>query len=189
MTTLLTRLRTRPLPSLIAIVALVLAAGFGVLAVLLRHSDDAPAAPSHHEVVNTTGGYRIEVPESWSTTQDGRTTVVKSPEGNTLVTVGLGRTGPLPIAATLFFQQVGRAYDNVEVFAPEGKKIGELPALVYAGIGDNDKKVRVRFLAITLENNPTNYGITVFTEAGSDPHVVLPQVNEIVDSFRELPPS
>ncbi|MGH3915538.1 MAG: hypothetical protein ACRDTC_19340 [Pseudonocardiaceae bacterium] len=188
MTTLLTRLRARPIPSLIAIVALVLAAGFGVIAVLTWLPDDAPASTGNREeIVNTAGGYRLEVPGSWSTTQDGRTTVVKSPEGNTVLTVGLGRTGPLPVAATLFFQQVGSQYDKTEVFAPEGKKIGDLPALIYAGVGDNDKGVRIRFLAITVENNPTNYGITVFTEVGSDPQAVLPQVSGIVDSFRELP--
>lgn len=188
MTTLLTRLRARPIPAVIAIVALVLAVAFGVIAVLVWLTDDTVADPGGSEVVNTAGGYRIEVPDAWATTQDGRTTTAKSPDGSTLITFGLGRTGPLPVAATLFFQQVGSNYDKVEVFKPEGKQIGGLSGLVYAGVGNNDKNVRVRFLAITLENNPTNYGITVFTEVGSDPQAVLPQVNAVVDSFRELPP-
>lgn len=190
MTTLLTRLRARPIPSLIAIVALVLAAGFGVIAVLTWLPDgNTPADPAaRREVVNTAGGYRIEVPDSWSATQDGRTTTVKSQDGTTLINFGLGRTGPLPVAATLFFQQVGREYDKVQVFPPEAKRIGELPALVYGGFGTNNKNVQVRFLTITVENKPTNYGITVFTEAGSDPKAVLPQVNGVVDSFRELTP-
>lgn len=187
MTTLLTRLRARPIPSLIAVVALVLAVGFGVTALLLK--DNLSAADGGDEVVNTEGGYRIEVPGDWSSTQDGRTTTVKSPEGGTLITFGLGRTGPMPVAATLFFQQVGSNYDNVQVFPPEGKQIGGVPALVYGGAGVNANDVKVRFLAITVENSPTNYGITVFTEAGSDPESVLPQVNQIVDSFRELPAS
>lgn len=189
MTTLLTRLRARPIPSLIAIVALVIAAGFGVIALLTWLPNNTVTDPGGGEVVNTAGGYRIEVPDAWSTAQDGRTTTVKSPEGNTLITFGLGRTGPLPVAATLFFQQVGGNYDKVDVFKPEGKKIGGLPALIYAGVGNNDKGVRVRFLTITVENSPTNYGITVFTEVGSDPQTVLPQVNGIVDSFRKLPPA
>lgn len=184
MTTLLTRLRARPIPSLIAVVALLLAAVFGVTAWMLKDS----VTTSAKEVVNATGGYRIEVPDDWSSTQDGRTTTVKNPKGNTLMTFGLGRTGPLPVAATLFFQQVGSSYDKVQVFPPEGKQIGGLKSLVYGGVGTNDKNARVRFLAISMENSPTNYGITVFTEAGSDPKAVLPDVNRIVDSFRELPP-
>ncbi|MGQ0774276.1 MAG: hypothetical protein ACT4NY_07655 [Pseudonocardiales bacterium] len=191
MTTLLTRLRARPIPSVIAIVALVLALGFGVIAAVLTWLPEDSAANSgdSEELVNTAGGYRIEVPESWSSTQEGRTTTVKSPDGNTLITFGLGRTGPLAVAATLFFQQVGSNYDKVEVFKPEAETIGGLPALVYAGVGNNDKNVRVRFLTVTVENSPTNYGITVFTELGSDPQAVLPHVNEVVESFRELPPA
>lgn len=185
MTTLHTRLRARPIPSLIAVVALVLAVAFGVTAWMLK--DQVTAAGSSTEVVNTAGGYRIEVPDDWTSTQDGRTTTVKSPNGNTLITFGLGRTGPLPVAATLFFQQVGSGYDDVQVFPPEGKKIGGLPSLVYGGVGTNDKNTRVRFLAISMEKSPTNYGVTVFTEAGSDPQAVLPDADRIVNSFKELP--
>ncbi|MGH3911350.1 MAG: hypothetical protein ACRDRM_11030 [Pseudonocardiaceae bacterium] len=183
MTTLLTRLRARPIPSLVAVVALLLAAVSGMAAWMLKDN----VTTSTEQVVNTTGGYRIEVPDGWTSTQDGRTTKVKSPEGDTLITFGLGRTGPLPVAATLFFQQVGGGYDNVQVFPPEGKKIRGLPALVDGGMGTNDKKEQVRFLAISVENAPTNYGITVFTSAGSDPKTVLPEVNRVVDSFTELP--
>ncbi|MGH3903877.1 MAG: hypothetical protein ACRDTE_06780 [Pseudonocardiaceae bacterium] len=163
---------------------MLLAAVFGVTAWILK---DNLTATSGTEVVNPTGGYRIEVPDDWSSTQDGRTTKVTSPEGDTLITFGLGRTGPLPVAATLFFQQVGSGYDKVQVFPPEGKQIGGLSSLVYGGVGTNDKNARVRFLVITMENTPTNYGVTVFTQAGSDPKAVLPDVNRVVDSFKELP--
>lgn len=181
---MLTRLRSRPIPSLIAVVALVLAALSGMAAYLLK---DTVTPTSTNEVVNTAGGYEIDVPDGWTSTQDGRTTKVKSPDGETLITFGLGRTGPLPVAATLFFQQVGGGYENVQIFPPEGKKIHGKQALVYGGIGTNNKKLKVRFLTITVENAPTNYGITVFTAAGSDPQKVLPEVNRVVESFMKLP--
>ena len=183
MKTLLTRLRARPFPSLVAVVALVLAAGFGVLAWMWNSNTTDTS-----EVVNTAGGYRIEVPDGWSATQDGRTTKVTSPEGETLITFGMGRTGPLPVAATLFFQQVGGNYRDVQVFPPDANKVGTRNALTYGGIGTNKQDARVRFLAITVENTPTNFGITVFTEANTDPAATLPAVNQIVDSFRTLPP-
>jgi hypothetical protein len=186
MKTMLTRLRARPIPSLIAVVALLLAAVFGVTAWVLNDSSGPVAT---NEVVNTEGGYRILVPDDWTTTQDGRTTKVKSPDGQTLITFGLGRSGPLPVAATLFFQQVGSNYREVQIFPPEGKKIGSRPALTYGGAGKNSKDVPIRFLAISVENTPTNYGITVFTEANTDPQVVLPVASRIVDSFTVLPPS
>ncbi|MFN2496216.1 MAG: hypothetical protein ABR608_09970 [Pseudonocardiaceae bacterium] len=183
MKTLLTRLRARPFPSLVAVLALLLAAGFGVLAWVVTDNADTG------EVVNTAGGYRIEIPEGWSATQDGRTTKVTSPEKDTLITFGLGRTGPLPVAATLFFQQVGSNYRDVQVFAPDAKKVGPRNALAYGGVGTNKQNAKVRFLAITVENTPTNFGITVFTEANTDPTTTLPAINQIVDSFRTLPPS
>ncbi|HEU0086333.1 MAG TPA: hypothetical protein VFQ77_01550 [Pseudonocardiaceae bacterium] len=190
MTTLLTRLRARPILTLVGIVALLLAAVIYVLYQTgVGSSLPVPFTASAHpdEVVNAEGGYRIEVPDGWTHTQDGRTTTVKSPDGKTVLTFGLGRTGPLPVAATLFFQQVGSKYKQVVVFPPEAKHIGGLPALVYGGVGNNDKNTRVRFLTISVQHNPTNYGIAVFTEAASDPKGVLPEVNKVVDSFRELP--
>jgi hypothetical protein len=140
-------------------------------------------------VVNTAGGYRFEAPDGWSTTQESRTTTVTSPDNATVIRLGLSRPGSLPVAGTLFFQQVAGNYRDVAVIPPEGKRVGPLLALIYAGNGTNAKDVRVRFLAITIENKPINYGITVFTAAGSDPEIVLPQVNRVVDSFRALPPS
>lgn len=189
MTTLLNRLRARPIPSLIAVVALVLAVVFGVAALVLKTNPSLIGGDN--EVVNTAGGYAIEVPDGWSSSQEDRTTKVTSPDGSTVITFGLGRTGPLPVAATMFFQQVGRNYENVQVFPPDAKKIGGLDALVYGGAGTNAKGTQIRFLAITVQNtdSPTNYGITVFTEANTDPAAVLPDANKIVDSFRELPPS
>jgi hypothetical protein len=105
-----------------------------------------------------------------------------------VITLGLSRPGSLPVASTLFFQQVAGKYRDVQVLPPQAKSVGPLPALIYGGNGTNAKDARVRFLAITVKNEPTNYGITVFTAAGSDPKTVLPEVNRVVDTFRVLPP-
>lgn len=192
MTTLITRLRARPVAALIALVALALAALIfvaywtGLIASALGTVSPTSAG---EEVVNTEGGYAVTVPDGWSSTQDGRTTTVTSSDGKTLVTFGLGRTGPLPVAGTLFYQQVAGNYDQVEVFAPDAMRVDSRDALAYGGAGTNDKNTRIRFLAITVENEPTNYGIVVFTEANSDPATTLPLTTQIVDSFRTLPPS
>jgi hypothetical protein len=185
MNTLISRLRSRPIPSLIGVVALLLA---GVFAVLTWVSGGrVSGVVDTHEVVNTAGQYRFEAPTGWSTTQDGRTTTVISPDQKTVITLGVGRTGPLPVAGTLFFQQVAGNYHNVQVLPPQAQQAGPRQALIYGGVGNNAQNVLIRFLAITVENDPTNYGIAVFTEAGSDPKAVLPPVNRLVDSFRALP--
>lgn len=191
MTTLLTRLRARPIAALVALVALALAVLIfvaywtGLIASALGTVTDSSASS---EVVNTEGGYSILVPDGWSSTQEGRTTKVTSSDGQTLITFGLGRTGPLPVAGTLFYQEIAGNYDKVEIFPPDAMRVDLRDALAYGGIGTNDKNARVRFLAITVENQPTNFGIVVFTEAGTDPATTLPSTNQIVDSFRTLPP-
>jgi hypothetical protein len=138
-------------------------------------------------VVNTAGQYSFEAPTGWSTNQQGRTTTVTSPDQTTVITLGIGKTGSLPVAGTQFFQQVAGNYQNVEVIPPEGKWVGPQQALIYGGIGNNAQNTQIRFLAITVQSNPTNYAIAVFTTAGSDPKVVLPPVNRVVESFRVLP--
>ncbi|MGH4007835.1 MAG: hypothetical protein ACRDTH_06680 [Pseudonocardiaceae bacterium] len=184
MNTLITRLRSRPILALIGVVALLLAGGLGVTALVLKKGGSDPVHT--REVVNTAGGYRFEAPEGWSTAQSGRTTTVTSPDKSTVITLGLSRPGSLPVASTLFFQEVAGKYRDVEMVVPQAKDVGPRPALVYGGNGTNSKNVRVRFLAITVKNEPTNFGITVFTAADSDPKVVLPPTNRVVDTFRVL---
>ncbi len=179
------RLRSRPVTSLIGVVALVLAVAFGVIAWAL--SGSVGGAVDTHEVVNAAGQYRFEAPTGWTTTQQGRTTTVTSPDQTTVITLGTGRVGPLPVAGTLFFEQVATNYHDVQVIPPEAKQVGAAPALIYGGVGSNAKNTQVRFLVITVQNDPTNYGIAVFTAADSDPNIVLPPVNRVVESFRAVP--
>jgi hypothetical protein len=180
------RMRSRPIPALIGVVALSLAIILGVTALVLN-SGVVGGAANPNEVVNTAGHYRFEAPTGWSTTQDGRTTTVTSPDQSTVITLGVGRVGPIPVAGTLFFQEVASHYKGVQVIPPEAKQVGPRTALIYGGVGNNDKNTSIRFLAITVENNPTNYAIAVFTAADSDPTAVLPQVNRVVETFRPVP--
>jgi hypothetical protein len=185
MNTLISRLRSRPIPTAIGVVALLLAGVFGVITWV--SSGSVRGAVDTHEVVNTAGQYRFEAPREWSTIQEGRTTTVVSPDQQTVITLGVGRSGSLPVAGTLFFQQVASNYHDVQVSPPQAKQVGSRSALVYGGTGNNEKNARVHFLAITVEDDPANYAIAVFTAADSDPNVVLPAVNRVVDSFRTLP--
>lgn len=182
----LSRMRSRPVPSLIGVVALVLALTCALIAWAMSGSVSVSAVDTH-EVVNTAGKYRFETPTGWSTTQQGRTTTVTSPDQTTVITLGVGRVGQLPVVGTLFFQEVAGNYKNVQVLPPEAKEVGSRPALIYGGVGNNAQNTSIRFLAITVENKPSNYAIAVFTAADSDPTTVLPPVNRVVDTFRVAP--
>jgi hypothetical protein len=186
MNTLIPRLRSRPILSLIGVVALLLAVVFAVIAWV--SSGSGSGAVDTREVSNSAGQYRFEAPVGWSSTQEGRTTTLVSPDQKTVITLGVGRPGSLPVAGALFFQQVASNYHNVAVIPPEAKQVDTRSALVYGGVGTNGQNTRIRFLAITVKNNPANYAIAVFTDAASDPKVVLPPVNRVVASFRALPP-
>jgi hypothetical protein len=185
MHTLISRLRSRPILSLIGVLALLLAGVFAVIA--LVGGGSGSGAVDTHQVLNTAGQYSFEAPVGWSSTQDGRTTTLVSPDQKTVITLGFGRTGPLPLAGTLFFQQVAGNYHNVEVIPPQAHDVGARQALIYGGVGNNAQNALIRFLAITVQNDPTNYAIAVFTEANSDPKVVLPPVNRVVDTFQPMP--
>lgn len=185
------RLRARPVISLVALVAVLAALGFGGLALAGGGSAGSAAAPAATrfattDVTSEAGGYRLTVPADWRTTQDGRTTTVVSPGGEAVIRIGAGQAGTLPATAALFFQQVGRNYADVRYLGVEGQQIGDAPALVHAASGVNDGGARIRFLAITVEHQPANLAVAVFTGAGSDPATVLPRVNTVVDTLRPL---
>lgn len=177
-TTLFSRLRQRPVLTSIAAVALVLSLGLGITAVLL--DDDSGA------VENQAGGYQLMAPDDWDVTQEGPITKLASPDKDALISVTKGYRGPLNFAGAVFFQQVGRNYDKTKLTGVQGERVGSRPALIYSGEGINKAGVKVNFLAITVEGQPRNYAISVFTAANSNPQEVLPRVNSVVGTFRAL---
>ncbi len=167
-------------PAVLAVIAAVLALAAGAAWWALDDED---------EVVNEAGGYRVVVPEEWEVQQKGRATTLSSPDKQVVIAIGIGERGPLPEAGALFYQKVGRNYRDVQLLGVQAEQVGPRSALAYAGLGTNDRGVRLRFLAITVQNQPRNFGITVFTPANSDPQAVLPRVNRVVETFRALPDS
>ena len=167
-------------PAVLAVIAAVLALVAGAAWWVLDDED---------EVVNEAGGYSVVVPEDWAVQQKDRTTTLSSPDKEVVIRFGLGEQGPLPEAAALFFQRVGRNYRDVHLLGVQAEQVGPRLALAHAGLGTNDRGVRLRFLAITVQNQPRNFGITVFTPANSDPLAVLPRVNRVVETFRAPPDS
>lgn len=185
----LARMRSRPVPALIGAVALVLAVTFGVIGWVMSGSSTSPAADAN-EVVNTVGKYRFERPPGWSTTQDGRTTTLTSPDQKTVITFGAGQPGPLPVAGTALFQQVARTIvgrplksDDVRLFPVENTRAGPRRAIVYGGDTTNAQRASVSFLAITVENEPINYGIVVSTD---NLNAAFQPARRVIDSFRVL---
>lgn len=185
----LARMRSRPIPSLIGIVALVLAVTCGVIAWAMSGTSTSPAVDTN-EVVNTVGKYRFEHPPGWSTTQDGRKTTLTSPDQRTVITFGAGQPGPLPVAGTALFQQVAQTIvgrplksGDVRLFPVENTKAGPRRAIVYGGDTTNAQHASVSFLVITVENAPINYGIVVSTD---NLNAAFQPARRVIDTFRAL---
>lgn len=181
-TTFFSRLRQRPVLTSVAAIALTLALAVGITGAVL----DGGGADGSGAVVNEAGGYRLTAPDGWKVSEQGAVTKLTSPGKDAVISVSTGNPGALHDAGALFFQQVGRHYKNTKLTGVEGKRIGSRPALVYGGLGTNSKNVKINFLAITVQGKPTNYAMSVFTAADSDPQQVLPTVNSVVGTFRPL---
>lgn len=182
-TGLLARLRERKVATLIGLVAIVAAIAVGATALLV---DESPTADGPATIVNEAGGYSLVAPQGWDVTEEERTTKITSPDGAAVLTAGLGERGPLEDAAAVFFQKVARNYTDFSPLGVQGQQIASRPALLWAGKGTNANDVGVRFLAITIENQPRHYAISYFTADDSDTATLLPQVTSVVDSFRPL---
>lgn len=178
--TLFSRLRQRPVLTSIAAVALVLSLALGITGLVLSAGD------SDGEVANEAGGYQLVAPDDWDVTQEGPITKLASPGKDAMISVTPGYRGPLNFAGSVFFQQVGRNYDKTRLTGVQGERIDSRPALIYSGQGVNKAGVKVNFLAITVEGQPKNYAISVFTAANSDAQQILPRVNSVVGTFRAL---
>lgn len=182
------RLRERRLATGIGAVALVAAIAVGLGS--WWWGGDEAGVPTTDErparVVNEAGGYSLVAPQGWAVARDGRTTTVTSPNRDAVLTAGVGGTGPLPEAAALFYQQVARNYDDFTPIGVEGQRIAGRSALLWAGSGTNDNDVGVRFLAITVENQPRHFAISYFTANDPATRSLLPQVTSVVESFRSL---
>jgi hypothetical protein len=182
----LARMRSRPIPTAIGVVALVLAATCAVTAWMM--SGSISRAADTNEVVNTVGKYRFERPPGWSTTQDGRKTTVTSPDQKTVITFGAGQPGPLPVAGTALFQQVAQTIvgrplkpGDVRVFPVETTSAGPRRAIIYGGDTINAQHTSISFLVITVENAPINYGIVVSTD---NLNAAFQPARRVIDTFR-----
>jgi hypothetical protein len=157
---------------------------------LIGGADDAPspaattAVPLKYRFENEAGGYSFGYPKGWEVRADGTATTLTNPDGDVIVTFGLGPAGRLPVAAQRLADALSAAYTDIEDLGTQEQTVAGQPALMVGGVGTNEHGVRVRFLAITVATPEGNRSISVFTPEGSSPSEVLPPVQRVVASFR-----
>lgn len=169
--------------------AAVIGVAIAVVVLFTGNGDEEPGPPYRFATerhVNEEGGYSFRYPPGWTVEEEESVTRVSSPDEEVVVSFGHGAEGSLEEAETRFVTEVQSRYRNARLSAVQIEQIGGAPALSVAGTGRNTEGVRVRFLAITVRVEGQNYSIGVFAPARSDPEVVVPPTQEIVNSFRVI---
>lgn len=156
--------------------------------ITIRDSGERPDTTSASGVqtrafASRQGGYALDFPSDLKVERNARTTRFTARDKSLVVTVGPGEAGRLKPASRRFLRSLSAGYRNVRVLAVESERIDGKPARISFGQARNAQNVRIRFVAAMIRHQPRNYTITAFTAFGSDPRVVLPRVNAIVNSF------
>lgn len=134
--------------------------------------------------VNVDGGYGFRHPSGWEVTDDGTVSKLQSPVSDVVVSFGLMPRGNLGEASSRLVTSLQDAQRNTHIIGQQTDLIGGTPSVLVSGLGTNGSGLRVRFLAITVRGDPTNYAIAVFVPADSDASQLLPPIQRIVSSFR-----
>lgn len=173
-------------PALTGFIGLLLLAALGVGVVVLLTPDVPPEdlrfGTRPHR--NAAAGYEFLYPDGWRLEEEGTTTTLINPEGDIVISFGVGPAGDLMEASESFVETLRTAYEEVQLTGTETESIGGSRAIVVGGGGVIDRGQRVRFLAITVGAVPRNHVIGVFVPADADPETVLPSVRRVIGSFR-----
>lgn len=133
---------------------------------------------------NREGRYTFRYPKEWKLAEDGTRTSLINPAEDTIVAFGIEPDISLKAVSDNAFNSVRKEYTEVRRTGTQREVVGRRPALVYSGIGVNQRGVSIRFVLLAIDGRSSNYSIVVFTEYASDPRKVLPPVNRIVGSFK-----
>jgi hypothetical protein len=152
---------------------------------------DRPGAPPPGAVEDTASGTLYRNPEAgfsfrhparWQVRGAGTATTVRAPGNHAMITFGIGARGRVHDAERTLLAGIRRSYKEVRLTALQVAPIAGRPAVTVAGTGVNDRRVPIRFLAVTVGGPGRNYSITMFTAAGETG--LMPRLQGILDSFR-----
>ena len=179
-------------PVSVGLVALLVGGLFAYITIRDRGDEPTTETSASSEVetqpfVSRKGGYSLDVPTALEASSQRQVTTFTSQDKSLVVTVGPGERGRLKAASKRFVGTLRAGYRKFDLLGTQKQTIDGRPALVSFGQATNSDKVRIRFVAVVVANRPRNYTITAFTAFESDPTVVLPRVNAIVNSFQVLP--
>lgn len=170
-------------------VALALGMYFGYIA--LFGEDEAaeaerPVVPTH-TVEPRKGGFSVTAPTSMDVERSARSVYLSTPTKDLVITVGPSGGGSLKASDGRILTSLRTEYRKVRLVSSERIEVNGRTALTTGGQAVNRKGVKLRFVLVTLPAKKVNYSVTAFTAFDSDPAVVLPLVNTVVEGFEPMP--
>lgn len=145
----------------------------------------AAASPlATRRVVSKAGGFSLRVPKDLTVTRTSRSVRLTSRGKDLVVSVGPIGAGRLPRATAAFLDTVRSGYARTTVLGHRKERVdGRRARTTYGQVRADNGGPRLRFVVVTVAARPHNYALTAFTAHDSDPAVVLPRVDAIVNSF------
>lgn len=135
------------------------------------------------------GGFTVTAPTSMDVKRGARSVNLSTPTKDLVITVGPSGGGSLKASDRRIVTSLRGEYRKVRLVSSEKIEVNGRTALTTGGQAVNRKGVQLRFVLVTLPAKKLNYSVTAFTAFDSDPAVVLPLVNTVVEGFEPTPRS
>lgn len=145
-----------------------------------------PAEPALAPFTSKKGGFELGVPAGMKAARKGKTVTVTSADRSLVVTASPGERGSLSAGGRDFVSSLKAGYTKVKVAGTEKQQVDGRSALATFGQAKNRDGVPIRFVHLVVAAKPRNYVITSYAGRDTDPAVVLPKVNAVVNSFTLL---
>ncbi len=137
---------------------------------------------------NRLGGYTFTYPRTWTVEDKGAETELASPDGETVLSFGSGKTlqvgggeGEHPGEKDLL-----RPFGSIvepSVLGTEWQHVAGHPSLLVSGTADDPVGRSIRFLVIAIPGEQPTHAISIVVPAQSAPSRMLPRLERIVASF------
>ena len=144
--------------------------------------DRLPGVDLH---VNEAAGYLFTYPSSWQVAHEAGVDRLRHPSGDVVMTFELAPPGTLRSASDRTVREITNQLSDVELdTSPIERTPQGLPSLVVGGQGVNSRGETMRFIVITIEDPEGNREITVHFSPEAQPLEALPDIREIIASYR-----
>ncbi len=149
-----------------------------------KQSPTGTTTATEHQV-NQTAGYSFGYPEGWESIVDDTLSTLRSPDGRTVILVGVGPPGSIDVASAEFMASLRRIYPKARLDRQQRTKLGDTPSMLMSGYLVNTIGKNIRFISATIRGTPRNFQIAAYYDRRENPKRVERLVGDVLQSFRQ----